>query len=210
MVKCHKLQTNIQKHDAGLLQHHLYRIRAIGENDQLTKYGELARFFPQNGGLVLARILCDGQVNPDNLGNILQLIACLATARFKAVQAPQRYHFPFDLETLEESLETYYPLSLFPELYDPPWGRRRHFQLKEFNPSAGFAIHNWHARDWTWEKLVSLVCSEKFGQGDLMGMLTRASTYLQSLASAVDDPEWKALLKDTRSRILRKPLDLGF
>jgi hypothetical protein len=210
VVKCHKLQSRIQKQDAGLLQHHLYRIRAIGESDKLTKYGELARFFPQNGGLVLAKILCDGQIQKENLGKILQLIACLATARFKAVQAPQRYHFPFDLGTLEESLESYYPLELFPELYDPPWGRRRHFQLKEFNPLAGFAIDNWHRRDWTWEKLVSLVCSEKFGQGDLMGMLTRSSTYLQSLASAVDEPSWKSTLKDTRSHILRAPLDLGF
>lgn len=210
MVKCHKLQKQVQKQDAGLLQHHLYRIRAVGEDDKLTKYGELARFFPQNGGLVLARILCDGQIQADNLDNVLQLIACLATARFKAVQAPQRYQFPFDLETLEDSLESYYPLELFPELYDPPWGRRRHFQLKEFNPLAGFALDSWHRRDWTWEKLVSLVCSEKFGQGDLMGMFTRSSTYLQSLASAVEDPAWKSTLKDTRSRILRAPLDLGF
>ena len=210
VVRCHKLQDRIQKQDAGLLQHHLYRIEAIGPDDQLTAYGEIARFFPQNGGLVLAKIFCDGQIQEENFGQILQLIACLATARYKAVQAPHRYKFPFEAEAIEDSLETYYPLELFPELYDPPWGRRRHFQLKEFNPLAGFAIDTWHRRDWEWEKLVGLVCSEKFGQGDLMGVLTRSSTYLQSLASAVKDPQWKGKLKDIRSRILRAPLDLGF
>ena len=110
-------------------------------------------------------------------------MASIATARFKSIKASEAYDYPYDYEEIEELLEAYYPLELFDEVYDPPNKFRDTYVIKEFNPAAGEIIKLW-AEGESWESLCSKFTHEKFGQGDLMNVIYRVATYLQSIAQS--------------------------
>jgi hypothetical protein len=105
---------------------------------------------------------------------------------------------------LEEDLELFYPIELFPEVYDMPFGRRTWHQIKEFNPAAGWIVRQWLTGS-DWNTIVKQGTTEYFGVGDLMGLMYRVATYLQSIAAL---PEFKENAVRLRRELLRTPLDL--
>ncbi len=201
---CHAYLEQKLGGDLAALQLHLHILGALDERDKLTPYGEIAKYFPQNGGLLFAQMLHDGSITSENLLQGAELMAALSLARFKEVNLEAGYRFPYNPEEIEARLEDYYPLKLFPELYDPPFGRRREPILRELNPGAGLIVRRWVQGD-DWPTLMRAVAADNFGPGDIMAILYRVSTYLQSLSQA-HLGEVSLHAQTLREQILREPL----
>ena len=184
---------------------HLKDIGTIDEKDSLTNYGSVAKFFPQTGGLFLSREIAAGRINSSNILGAAELMAALCLARFKSPGGDYDYRLPFSEKKVEEQLEELYPAELFPELYDMENQERGRPTLREFNPSAGFIIRAWAMEDMEWPQLLREVTTEYFGTGDVMNIIYRVSTYLQSLVQAKFG-ELSIAAGALREGLLREPL----
>jgi DEAD/DEAH box helicase len=185
---------------------HLHQLGGIAKDETLTPMGSIARYFPQSGGLLISSMLIRGMIVPEKLVNAAELMAALCLPRFKEPGGSATYKFPFDSAKLESELQVFYPQTLFPEVYDNPFGRRTWYQIKEFNPAAGWIVRQW-LTGMDWQTLVKEGTTEYFGVGDLMGLMYRVATYLQSLAAV---PGFKDNSYALRRELLRTPLDLTF
>ncbi|MFW7377590.1 MAG: DEAD/DEAH box helicase [Oligoflexus sp.] len=202
--KCHPHLEQKYQNTLTHLHLHLHLIGCIDEDEKLTEFGSIARYFPQFGGLVIARLITDRWLTEERLLAGLELMAALSLARFKDPGFSRNYEFPYDIDQLEEMLEDYYPVELFDELYDPPNQRRDSYVLREFNPAAGFIVREWNAGS-NWIGLRNRVCHEKFAEGDMVNLIYRAATYLQSLAQA-RVPGLGESARGLRDQLLRDPL----
>ncbi|MBP9707274.1 MAG: DEAD/DEAH box helicase [Oligoflexales bacterium] len=179
---CHELINAKLQGSFTQLHFHLNKIGAIDLNDQLTEFGNIARFFPQNGGLLIARLIYNRQIHADNLGQAIQLMAALTFPRFKEIFNNQPYQFPWNSSFIESQIELLYPQDLFPELYDDHQGRKRVAVIREFNPTAGYIVKLWN-EGLSWSELMLTFDQKHFSEGDVMNIFYRIATYLQSLAS---------------------------
>ncbi|MCX6124498.1 MAG: helicase-related protein, partial [Proteobacteria bacterium] len=186
---------------------HLHRVGCITKDETLTPLGSIGRYFPQSGGLLISRMIVDGRVKPDKLLHAAELMAALCLPRFKEPGSDPFYKFPFDTSKLEHELEELYPKELFMEAYDEPYGRRTWYQIKEWNPGAGWIIRQWLTGAMDWPNLVKNGTTEYFGVGDLMGLMYRIGTYLQSMAG-MGIPEYRQIAPALRRELLKSPLDL--
>lgn len=186
------------------LRQHLKRIGALDKHDRLTTYGSIARYFPQSGGLLMARMLAAGQLHAGNLDQAAELAAAFALARYKAPGVDPTYRLPFDTEALERAFERLYPAALFPELYEGPTPRQPQVTIREFNPDAGYLVKEW-LRGMAWDELVPRIVTEHFGLGDVMSVLFRVGAYLQSVAQC-HEPRDAAAARELRRYLLRPPL----
>ncbi len=183
---------------------HLHKLGCIDHDESLTRLGSIAKYFPQSGGLLLSSMIVRDMITPDKLINAAELMAAFCLPRFKEPGCAPTYKFPFDASKLELELESSYPFELFPEIYDLPFGRRTWHQIKEFNPSAGWVVKQW-ITGTEWQSLVKDGTTEYFGVGDLMGLLYRVATYMQSLSAI---PGFKDAAQAIRRELIRSPLDL--
>lgn len=202
--RIHKYLRKELENSLCALHFHLHFIGCINEAEKLTGFGDIARFFPQSGGLLVASMLHNEEISEEKLLTSAQLMASIATARFKSIKASEAYEYPYDYEEIEELLEAYYPIELFEEIYDPPNKFRDTYVIKDFNPAAGEIIKLW-AEGESWEGLCSKFTHEKFGQGDLMNVIYRVATYLQSIAQCSEGDIKHTVLR-LRDEILRPPL----
>lgn len=184
---------------------HLHKINAIDDKDHLTTYGETAKHFPQNGGLLIAWFLDRKVITDRNLMTAIQLMAGLSLPRHKAPNVPEDYNFPYNQEEIETLLEDFYPIELFPDSYDPPWGKRRFPVLKDFNPAAGFIIKEW-SLGTSWDELSGMVTHEQFGEGDLIHLIYRVISFLQALSRVPDEMIAQTAL-ELRTILLREPVN---
>ena len=201
---CHSQIKRDHQNSLASLHLHLHSLGAINDQEQLTDMGNMGRYFPQAGGLLIARYLEQGEIGPENLLAAAELMSALSLARFKSPNRPEAYRFPFRPKEIEELLEKMYPISLFEELYDPPNQHRDYPVLRDFNPKAGFIVRDW-IQGSTWLELRQKVCHEKFAEGDLINVLYRTSTYLQSLVQAGHGGVSR-LARELRDQMLRPPL----
>ena len=189
------------------LHEHLHKIGALNAENELSAFGELGRYFPQSGGFLVAHMISRDEINPNNLGTATQLLAALSLARYKTPETPRDYTFPFKPHEIEEHLEYFYPISLFPELYDAPNRKNRHRKaIKEFNPMAGYLVKSW-LEGIAWNNLLEEVTNEYFGPGDVTGVIYRTASYLQSLSQS-PCLEISSNAKMMRDQILREPLQI--
>ena len=202
--KCHSYLDHRSQAKLSGMHVHLHRIGCLSADETLTPMGSIARYFPQSGGLVLSSMINRGLLPPDKLVATCELMAALCLPRFKEPGCHPAYKFPFNAAHIEEELEEFYPIALFPEIYDLPFGRRTWHQIKEFNPNAGWIVRQW-LTGMEWQNLVKEGTTEYFGVGDLMGLMYRVATYLQSL-SAINGYKDAAL--SLRRELMRSPLDL--
>lgn len=203
------------KNDLRRTLKHLENIDALKENNP-TEFGQLARHFPQAGGLIIASLLASGKFTSQTFERYIQLCACFCSTHFKEISREYanlkfiRSQHPFDL------IDEFYPKSLFPELYDEvrrfDYGSRqvsKHLVFREFNMGAASLVHQWMNPNITWEQLVEEHGSKFFSDGDCMNVLFRFVTFLQSLMK-LDHLEDGALSKKARNTweiIMREPLD---
>jgi superfamily II RNA helicase len=202
--KCHKQLEKQYSNPLAFLHLHLHWLGCIDENEKLTSYGHTARYFPQAGGLVVAYLIDQKLIREDNLLSGLELLASLSLARFKEPEISAKYRFPFDPEEIAENLEDFYPIELFEELYDPPNPRRADYLYKEYNPLAGFIVREWIS-GVSWQNLKQNVCHEKFAEGDLMALIYRSATYLQSIAQT-HLPGLSQAARALRDELIKDPL----
>lgn len=200
---------------------HLHAISALDESEKLTGFGAIARYFPQAGGMYIARHIADGSLQPDNLGRFAELMGSFSLARYKDPRIAESYRFPFKIPEIDRELRELYPLELFEDLYDLSGGRRGSWRqslnkrndvdwetapIRDLNPAGGFIVKEWLS-GIRWDQLVKKVATEGFGTGDIMNLLFRVATYLQSLGQA-GITGVSPLALDLRREILRDPIDL--
>jgi superfamily II RNA helicase len=202
--KCHPILEAKSIGPLAMLHLHLHKIGALDRDEGLTPFGSIARYFPQSGGLLLARRFASGEISAQELPQFCQLAAALTMARFKEPGADPHYKWPFNPEQIEDELEALYPYEMFEELYDPPFGRRPYPVLRELNPAAGYMVREW-MKGMAWKELIARVTHEQFGTGDVMSLIYRTATYLQSIIQA-DLVDLKDTARAIRENMLREPL----
>jgi len=209
-LPCHTLMSQSRQSTLQKIITHLSTIGAL-ENQVPTLMGQLARHFPQAGGLIIARKLAQGEINVDNLRHYLQMMASFCSAHFKEI--PETYadmEFLNDLNMVKE-IEFHYPEELFPELYDELGFRREESGQKvfrEFNMAAASIVSAWIDEQMSWEQLVEEHTTKHFSAGDCMMVLFRFATFLQSLARLSDfDAELAQQARALIPLVLRDPLD---
>ncbi len=201
---CHAIIESKMNNPLAHLHLHLHAIGCIDQDEQLTSFGSIARYFPQSGGLLVAFLIDRGDIDLPNLLAGLELMGSLCLSRFKDPRIPDDYEYPFEPDEVDQMLEDFYPVELFEELYDPPNQRRDVHVFREFNPAGGALVKEW-AKGLTWPQMVKIAQDEKFGQGDLMALFYRAATYLNSLVQA-KVPGLSPAAASLRDEILREPL----
>lgn len=204
---CHSFIRQRMDNSLARMHLHLHQLGCIDHEEKLTSFGSIARYFPQSGGLLFASLIDRGEIGLDNLLAGVELIGSLCLTRFKEPGFRPDYRFPFNPEAIEASLEEFYPLEFFEELYDPPGQRRESYVFREFNPIGGYIVSEW-VKGTSWSDLVKRTTDEKFGQGDLMNLLYRAATYLQSLAQS-RVPKLSTVAAALRDQVLREPLTVA-
>lgn len=188
------------------LYHHLHRIDCLDSQEKLTELGKVARYFPQAGGLLVADWIVKGVITAENLLESMQIVSMFTLARHKSPKEGRHYVFPADIDSIEKRAEMTYPIDLFPNLYDPPYGSRHYPVLREFNPVAGYVVSEW-ARGADWQSMKSRTVGRTFAEGDLIQLLYRTATYLQSMSQL----DLGALSQSARALLdifLREPLGL--
>lgn len=204
--KCHPIIRELSQGELGRLHLHLHDIGALDERDRLSPFGQIARLFPQNGGLLIAKMIHEGSINPDNLLKTVQLLAAFSLAHYKKPQAPETYEFPFPLTDMMKQVSDFYPYALFPEYYDSPFHNRHYPLFREFNSSAGFLIKEW-ALGYEWSAVVPMVVNEQFSDGDFTALIYRVTSYLQSFAGlALTHRDLAHTAQDLRGVIMREPV----
>lgn len=192
---------------AAALQVHLHHIGALEPTGQLSTFGSIARYFPQNGGLLIAQRLSRGDYGSDDLLRLAELCGTMSLAKFKEPRIADSYRPSLDTSATLSELERLYPLALFPEVYDLAPQRRGSPTIREFNTAGGYIVRQW-LTGTSWRDLVASVTTEQFGAGDVMALIYRVATYFQSMVQA----EIKNLLQEAteiRSALLREPLSLS-
>lgn len=151
-------------------------------------------------------MIANGVLNENNLTVCAELMAAVCLAKHKRPNIAGKYRFPFDPDELEAELEYYYPVELFPELYDTGFRSRDEPALREFNPDAGYIVKEW-LQGITWKELEHKVTTEKFAAGDLMSLIYRVASYMQSLSQA-HLGEVSRYAREYREQLLRPPLSI--
>ncbi len=207
---CHKLVAQARKSVLYKIVRHLQTVGAL-KGPQPTPLGQLARHFPQAGGLIIASWLASGQMHSGNFQHYVQAMAVFCSAHFKEI--PDMH---VDLEFLRglrlpKLIEQFYPEGLFPDLYDEVSSRgdtTRSASFREFNYGAASIVRCWLGGTMSWEDLVSDHTSKFFSAGDCMMVLFRFSTFLQSCSRLTDfDPQLARQAKSMLKILLREPLD---
>jgi hypothetical protein len=204
--RCHSLALRAGKSPLEAVVAHLTALGAL-EGATPTYYGQLARYFPQAGGLIFAKWIAAGELTHRNLRRYVQAFACFCAAQHKEI--PMRYaDFDFiEGLNLAALVEEHYPARLFPELYD-----EQHYGgevvFREFHMGAASIAAMWLDDSTRWEELVREHESKGFSAGDCMMVLFRLSTLLQScLRLREEDARLAAEAERLRDILLRDPLD---
>ncbi len=180
-----------------------------------SEMGNIARHFPQAGGLIIANWLAEGTLNNETFFDYLQAMAAFGSAHFKEIpetHADMNFLNSLNLPTL---IESYYPYSLFPELYDEVKPRRNAEEntpptivFREFNLGAASIVKHWLNPKTQWADLVEEHSSKYFSDGDCMNVLFRFATFLQSCARLDElEPAIAAQAKRLWKTLMREPLD---
>ncbi len=206
--KCHAYVEFRGQSDLSLMHMHLHSIGTLSRNDELTAFGMIARFLPQAGGLLVAKHISQDDINEENFNKYLELMASLCLVGFKEPKTSDAYQYPFKEKNVVEDLKNLYPEDLFGELYDRDFNNRGGGKVyKEFNPRAGWIIREWNQAKIPWSKFQAEIVTEYFGEGDVMALIYRTATLLQSIRQA-DLGTISELAFKTRENLLRPPLDI--
>ncbi|MCA2960774.1 MAG: DEAD/DEAH box helicase [Silvanigrellales bacterium] len=209
---CHPLMEQARQSTLNRIVTHLRKVGAL-DGHKPSKLGQLARHFPQAGGLIVAKWIASGAFGAHNFRDLMQAMACFCSAHFKDI--PDTYADADVLKSLgvPKLIETFYPEELFPELYDDPPFRSAGYGsdgrvFREANMAAGSLVAAWIHKKMSWDELVDAHTSKYFSAGDCMMVLFRFSTFLQSCARLQDmDKELASKAKDALKTLLRDPLD---
>ena len=200
-------------HSINKIVDHLQNIGALN-GPVPSEMGNIARHFPQAGGLIVAQWLADGSLNHETFFDYLQAMAAFGSAHFKEI--PETYADMEFLNSLELPvlIEKYYPFALFPELYDDVKVRRHNEEatvvhvFREFNLGAASIVKQWLKPKTQWHELVEAHSSKYFSDGDCMNVLFRFATFLQSCARLDElEPVIAAQAKRLWKILMREPLD---
>lgn len=189
------------------LHFYLHEIGALTQDDKLTEFGSLARYFPQSGGMIVAKSITEGKVSIENFMSLVNLMGAFSLSEYKSpnafgVKATDSLFANLLDEGKTKLFEKYYPISLFEELYDEEYG---FYVYREFNSLGAAIIQDW-IMGIDFKELEQKYTNDGFGVGDLMNLIYRTASYLQSLAQIhLGDLSEAAAVN--RQILLRDPLD---
>ncbi len=210
----HHAQQSIKNDLRGILSH-LEKIDAL-KNEEPTEFGNLARHFPQAGGLIMASLIADNRFTSKTFDQYVQLCGCFCSSHFKEISREHANLKFIRSQNMFELIDEYYPKKLFNELYDEVRRFDYHSRstsntlvFREFNMGAVSIINHWLNPKTTWEELVATHGSKFFSDGDCMNVLFRFATFLQSLMRLehLEDGALAAKARATWKILMRDPLD---
>ena len=210
---CHSMMQTASHSMLNKIINHLQDVGAL-DGSVPSQMGNLARHFPQAGGLIIANWLAQGHLNKDTFIDYLQAMSAFGAAHFKEIPCTYaEMDFLNDLN-IPALIEKYYPNNLFPELYDvikpKKWEEVQDniIVFREFNLGAASIVKHWLNPRTSWEDLVDKHSSKYFSAGDCMNVLFRFSTFLQSCGRLDEfDPAISSEAKRLQRILLREPLD---
>lgn len=210
---CHSLMQSANQSMLNKIIHHLQEVKAL-DGSVPTIMGDLARYFPQAGGLIIANWLAQGLITKDTFSDYLQAMSAFGAAHFKEIPTTfADMDFLNDLN-IPKLIDKYYPNYLFPELYDElkpkRWEESTGIELtfREFNLGAASLVRQWLNPKTKWEDLVEEHSSKYFSAGDCMNVLFRFYTFLQSCTRLSEfAPAIASEAKRLQKILLREPLD---
>lgn len=210
----HQAQKHI-KEDLKHILKHLIQIDAL-KNDLPTEFGNLARHFPQAGGVIVASFIANKQFTSETFKNYIQLCACFCSAHFKDITKTHANIDFLNRLQITHLIDEFYPKNIFSELYDEVksfdhYARKpvSHMVFREFNMGAASIVNHWLDPNTTWEELVQTHSSKFFSDGDCMNVLFRFVTFLQSLMRLehIEDGKLAAKAYNCFELLMRDPLD---
>jgi hypothetical protein len=187
---------------------HLENIGAL-EKEMPTYYGELARHFPQAGGLIVAKMLVEFDIDGRSFDDYVPLFACFCGSSHKIIHHEKRRASILKTIDFYATLLKYYPYDIFPEYYDQrSWGRNNNpmTSFRDFNLDASVVVTSWLDTETTWEQMEEWFVSEKVSSGDIMMILFRFATFMQSFTRLKLFPTIAARAEQLRKMVLRDPL----
>ncbi|MCY4444750.1 MAG: DEAD/DEAH box helicase [Proteobacteria bacterium] len=201
---CHPFITSSLDDHLSKLHYHLHSIGAINDQEALTSYGGIAKYFPHPGGLYIAKLLTSGFKQTRSITDLAEIMASFSLAFYKSIDSATHYSLPVNEKNYRRSLAKLYPTELFSHLYDMPFRGKKVLSLIDCNPEAGYLIKRWIMND-SWEELIHEVCHRYFASGDVFSLIYKTANYLQSLAQSKLPMSKEA--RDLRAHLLRPPLD---
>lgn len=209
---CHR-EFKMKSNPLTQLYIYLHSIGALSEGHGLTTFGEAARYFPQFGGLLVANMIVRGEVTERNFSNIVHFFGALSLSRLKSPGLQKIGRLPTRQENLIEDLKSYYPYTLFPEIYENESNYDEHAiptKFRELNFYGSGLIELWTKNDGeiTWKEFLAASASRNFGAGDATGLIYRTASMLQSIIQ-LGHPNLREASLYYRRLLLRSPLDLG-
>lgn len=212
--KCHPMQDKAARSPLQNIVSHLVRVGAL-EMAVPTKLGQLARHFPQAGGLIIADLISRNQLSVRNFHDMVQIMGAFCSSHYKKIPDVYVNEALFGEFDLPKAIQKFYPLEIFPDLYDDTANMRGPVTdtegvkvFREFNPAAASLATQWLDLNTTWDALVADHASRFFSAGDCMMVLFRFSTFLQSCARLDEyDSELSVVARRNLSNLLRDPLD---
>lgn len=212
------LPQQAQKHIKNDIRHilkHLIKTGALKENLP-TEFGNLARHFPQAGGLIIASFIANKQFTSETFKNYTQLCACFCSTHFKDISKTHANIDFLNRLNIDTLIEEFYPKYLFADLYDEVksfdhYSRKSSSEMvfREFNMGAASIVAHWLDPNTTWEELVQTHSSKFFSDGDCMNVLFRFLTFLQSLMRLehIEDGRLAMKAQTYFELLMRDPLD---
>lgn len=208
--RCHDLQRHTEISPLQVVVSHLQHLGAL-DGHKPSFFGQLARHFPQSGGMIIAKWVATSELNDYTFDRYVQAMACFCGAQHKEIpDAFVESDFLDELD-LPALIDEFYPLDLFPDLYDdlkPRGGKRGGKVFREFNRGAASVVSQWLHPETTWKDLVETHETKTFSPGDCMMVLFRFATLLQSCTRIADvAPGVAGQAEKLRKILLREPLD---
>lgn len=210
---CHDLVGQAKNSPLQRIVTHLKNIGAL-TGASPSRFGQLARHFPQSGGMIVAHWISTGQFSAGNFWNFLPVLGVFCSAHHKEMGEEFAPWDAINSLQIPRLIEGFYPEDLFPDLYDKLLPRRRNQDsdvttvFREFNPAASSVIKAWMVDRLDWESLVEKHESKYFSAGDCMMTLFRFNTFLQSCIRLYEfDSDFARMAKQAQITLLREPMD---
>jgi hypothetical protein len=203
---CHPLCESAKKSFLNTVVAHLQTIGAL-DGSVPTEFGQLARHFPQSGGLIFAKWVATKKVRAKNLAQYIQAMACFCAAHHKDVPSIRGDNSFLESMCFRDLIDFYYPESVFPEQYDEQF-KTGNKVFREFNFGGASVVSMWLEPGTSWEALVEAHEGKTVSAGDCMMMLFRCATLLQSCMRLKDThPDLADEAARLREILLREPLN---
>jgi len=188
------------------LHGHLHFLDLLTNDGKLHLFGQYSRHFPQFGGLLIAKMLSNDEIQLQDMTKFLELLGALSLSHFKRLPVPVEYVFPYPIDDIKKRLMIFYPYKIFEDNYDTEKSSHSLLIFRDFNPSAGWLLKKWLTEEIIWDDFIACATTNSFENGDVMNLFFKVGSFLQSI-TRLKHPMISQAAQKLRQHLLRSPLD---